>query len=76
MGNTRESTGMAADEKSETKRGDRRSKERWQDRALRVIRSVISRIRSWSQNFKNVTLLKIIQALTQYSQSKFHLRHK
>ena len=36
IGKTRENTGMAADESQEHKRGDRWSKERWQNRALRV----------------------------------------
>ena len=56
-GKTWEDTSMAADESQKQKSGDRWSKEWGQNSAFCIVNgrlsSVISRMRSWNQNFKN-----------------------
>ena len=79
-------TGMAPDESEKQKRGDRWSKELRQKKF--ILRhwwiSLISRILSWTLNFKNtkaqsyseVTLWKMIQDHTQYLLNKSHQHHR
>ena len=79
-------TGMAADESQKTKRGDREGKERMQTSIffaslMDICHLKISELEPQFQEHKGRVVLrgdseKIIQDLTQYLQSKVHLRHK